>query len=318
MLSSKAILHVTNSVYSARKLQGSNIPGVTLPWQDVLYEGPALAGLSLDEFSQARASYFSQIGWGGYPSLLSHFSERNKKIKTMDHYDSVALWFDADVYSQLQQVQVLDWLAGHSVRSTYIYIVSLYGGCKKPFLEMDSKAIQCCYEKREEVTLSQFETASLVWDAFTSGDPHRLVEMTRKDISSIPNLKTSMLRLLQQLPSSQNGLSRIEFLVLKAVSKGYCSLSDVHSWVRSRDAEMLLTEGMLKVNLRALLSGKKPSLRVDQSVLKLTEFGTRLLSEDEDQIEVNGVDRWLGGLHLVADNIWRYNHRDNSVVRTYM
>jgi len=41
--------------------------------------------------------------------------------------------------------------------------------------------------------------------------------------------------------------------------------------------------------------------------LRLTGAGERVLRGESDRVELLGLDRWLGGTHLTADNAWRWD-----------
>ncbi len=45
----------------------------------------------------------------------------------------------------------------------------------------------------------------------------------------------------------------------------------------------------------------------------LTGKGQEVLAGDEDRIELNGIDRWLGGVHLGGENTWRWNGSDQKL-----
>ena len=44
----------------------------------------------------------------------------------------------------------------------------------------------------------------------------------------------------------------------------------------------------------------------NQEVL-LTEKGRRVLRGDEDRVRLIGIDRWLGGVHLGGESLWRWD-----------
>jgi hypothetical protein len=53
--------------------------------------------------------------------------------------------------------------------------------------------------------------------------------------------------------------------------------------------------------------------------LRLTAAGARVLAGEADYVRLNGIDRWLGGVHLVAEPgagtpIWRWNEGRGAVV----
>jgi hypothetical protein len=39
----------------------------------------------------------------------------------------------------------------------------------------------------------------------------------------------------------------------------------------------------------------------------LTRNGERVLAGDEDRVALLGIDRWVGGTHLVPDAVWRWD-----------
>ena len=50
-----------------------------------------------------------------------------------------------------------------------------------------------------------------------------------------------------------------------------------------------------------------------QSLLKLTDAGHAVLEGRADQVTLNGIDRWIGGVHLTPANLWRFD-RERQVL----
>jgi hypothetical protein len=49
--------------------------------------------------------------------------------------------------------------------------------------------------------------------------------------------------------------------------------------------------------------------------VRLTDAGRRVLDGDADQVELNGIDRWIGGVHLSGRAVrWRWNDATEAVV----
>jgi hypothetical protein len=40
--------------------------------------------------------------------------------------------------------------------------------------------------------------------------------------------------------------------------------------------------------------------------LRLTHEGERVLRGESDRVDLLGVDRWIGGTHITAENLWRW------------
>jgi len=68
-----------------------------------------------------------------------------------------------------------------------------------------------------------------------------------------------------------------------------------------------------RVPLLVVDSGGRP---VDRHTgLRLTDAGARVLAGEADHVSLNGVDRWIGGVHLQGDGArWRWDDGTESLV----
>jgi hypothetical protein len=48
--------------------------------------------------------------------------------------------------------------------------------------------------------------------------------------------------------------------------------------------------------------------------LRLTEPGSAVLAGERDFIERNGIDHWLGGVHLTDTSLWKWNEEKSELV----
>jgi len=100
-------LHVTNGDSAGNTLRQTALGGAVLPWQDVLHEGPVPAG-PRRELLQARAVFLSACGWGSRRSILASLEDRDRQlVQALKDGQQVVLWFEHDLYDQLQLVDVL-------------------------------------------------------------------------------------------------------------------------------------------------------------------------------------------------------------------
>jgi hypothetical protein len=50
--------------------------------------------------------------------------------------------------------------------------------------------------------------------------------------------------------------------------------------------------------------------------VRLTAAGRRVLGGDADHVALNGIDRWIGGVHLAGtDSPWRWHEGTESISR---
>ena len=104
---SAATLHITNGDGALYLLKKAGIFGTHVAWRDALNEGPVPAGLSLEETSAVRARYLADRGHGSAIKLIHDFERRDALIRCAGDYDEVVLWFEHDLYDQLQLLQAL-------------------------------------------------------------------------------------------------------------------------------------------------------------------------------------------------------------------
>src|SRR5690348_9535436 len=102
-----SLLHVTNGESAGNTLRQTTLGGAVLSWQDVLHEGPVPAAPRL-ELLRTRARFLADCGWGSRQALLSSLERRDRQLFEALRDDlHVVLWFEHDLYDQLQLLDVL-------------------------------------------------------------------------------------------------------------------------------------------------------------------------------------------------------------------
>jgi hypothetical protein len=135
-----------------------------------------------------------------------------------------------------------------------------------------------------------------------------------------------VVRLLQEYPSRRNGLSRLESNLLQEIrSRGSAKAAVAVGFVLVRESvgDVLLFD-MLRSFVKAphpLLELARPfagnikSYEFNASALTLSEVGRRVLAGKADAISLNGIDRWIGGVHLEGHRVrWRWDQKLRSIV----
>ena len=107
MAQSAATLHITNGDGALYLLKKAGILGTHVAWRNALNEGPVPAGLSLEETSAVRATYLSQRAYGNPIRLIHDFQRRDAQLRLAGDFQEVVLWFEHDLYDQLQILQAL-------------------------------------------------------------------------------------------------------------------------------------------------------------------------------------------------------------------
>ena len=198
------MLHITNGDCAAGVI-AKVASGEILPWRDVLHEGPVRAGLSLEELSAERARFIADAGWGSFPEVSEEFEKRDAAFRRAGEHDEIVLWFEHDLYDQLQLIQVLDGLA--ELRGPPITLI-----CEAEYLGSMAPARAAeLFELRNPVMRKHLQEASVAWAAFRSADP--LTIEWRKP-KALPFLGPALRRHLEEFPWTSDGRSRTERQIL--------------------------------------------------------------------------------------------------------
>jgi len=338
------ILHITNDETTAKNLRDAGIGGDIVAWQDALYEGPVVNDLSLVKLSMVRAEYFSKLGWGNKEEIWQRFKKRNEKIMAFQNYHEVVLWFDYSLYDQLQLLQLISWFSAQDTGNLLISLICIdrYPGSKMFFgiNTLNHEQLQNLYRKKTEITMSQMTVCQKGWTAFTSSNPDSLLKFFPQDMSSMPFLKNAIARLVQQFPAKSNGLSQTETLILHSLLSHITGPEEMYQFVQSKEPVPFMSRAMFYGYLQKLSNCKFPLIEKEHVELeevidaeseticevdtthtlhfKLTQTARQVLYNWVDWIQLNGINRWIGGVHIQEGNIWRYNKETRELKKTVL
>src|SRR5215475_9593842 len=158
-------LHVTNGESAGNTLRQTSLGGAVLPWQDVLHEGPVPAG-ERHELLRARAAFLSGCGWGSRRALLGSLERRDQQlIRALRDRRQVVLWFEHDLYDQLQLLDVLA-LASAAGGTPELIVAGSFPG--KPSFrglgELTAAELETLWPSRVAATPGMLADAASAWD----------------------------------------------------------------------------------------------------------------------------------------------------------
>ncbi len=317
------MLHLTNGDHAATRIAAAGIDGEIVCWNDVLHEGPVPAGLDLDELRLVRARFIADQGWGGFDQVLAELTDRDSALRGYRRHDEVVLWFEHDLYDQLQQLQILDWLSSRQSEAHRVSLVSAsdYLG------PMEAARLRELFAGRRPVTERQLEIARRAWAAFRAPEPTAIERLLGGDLVPLPFLEPALRRHLEEFPDTRSGLSRSERQALEAFSGGARSLAEAFRAAHhEREDPVFLGDTVFLSYLMRLSRGGEPLVALEEGGplaalaaasdrktvwarrVVLTEAGRAVLSGRRDWLDLQPIDRWLGGSHLLSGGpIWRWN-----------
>ncbi len=301
------MLHITNG--DSVGLAQTGLPGEILFWRDALHDGPVPTGLPLRELSETRARFLAEIHGMELAVVMRQFAARDRTLEECARHEEVVLWFEHDLYDQLQLIQILDWFAGNApggVRLTLIQAADYLG-------PMPPERLAAMFPGRKKVTDPQLKAAASAWAAFCDADPRRLARMAIRPPRALPYLGEALLRHLEQFPSIENGLSRSEQQALAILASGPRRFEALFAEGQRWEERIFLGDSSFAAYLGALAGCRTPLIVLRGEMWALTEMGARVLAGERDHLELNGIDRWLGGVHLRDGEAWRWSDERRTV-----
>jgi len=291
------MLHLTNGESAAGSLRGSGVPGQVIAWQDVLHEGPVPAGLTLENMSEVRARFLAQWDPRSFPAASACFEERDAALRPARH---VVLWFEHDLYDQLQLLQILAALSDVPGIAADLICIDAFPGVV-PFYglgQLTPAQLASLWPDRQPVTAEQYALGARAWDAFTSPDPAAVPQLLATDLGALPFLGSALRRLLEEYPAAPTGLGRTERQLLQAIARGARSFAELFAANAAAEEASFMGDTVVAARLDALIRARTPL--VTPEPYTLTTAGERVLAGEVDALQLNGIDRWIGGVHLKA------------------
>lgn len=296
------LLHVTNGdavVYAWRK---GGLTGTHVPWRDVLHEGPVPAGLPLEETSRVRAVYLGGAGHGNPIKLQRDFAKRDAAIARFAEYDEVVLWFEHDLYDQLQLLQILHYLDSRGAAGrVHLIQTDDYLGMLAP------EALLPLQHKRRPVNAATFALARRIWDAFRESTPAALFEMHGHVSSEMRHVNAALGRLFQEYPSAASGLSRTQMQALRAIDDGARRSADIFRLTQLDEEAAFFGDTAFVGVLNDLAREPAALLAVTGDVYALTPLGKAVLHGEQSWLSERPADRWIGGVHVHGSSPWRWD-----------
>jgi hypothetical protein len=324
-------LHVSNG--DATDVPGTGLARRVIYWRDILHEGP-VPDVGAADLCRIRADYVGDRGDLDRAEVLRLFTDRDRALDAGRDGEYV-LWFEADLYDQLQIVEILARLAELHVPADRITLICIgeHGGIAHfgGLGELTARELRELPRTRAcaRLTPAALELATRAWTAFRAPTPGGLGAIVAARLGELRFLGEAFDRLSREYPWTRDGLSLTERRVLAAVADGAADAATAFVQAAARETRPYLGDTVCFDRIDGLAQGPHPLLRLDPPLgpasprtvrttgVRLTDVGARVLRGEADQISLNGIDRWIGGVRLHGHHVpWRWDDGLETIVAT--
>jgi len=299
---------------------------------DDLACGPLRDLRDLESWRAGRLAFWAEFYSGEEPSVSTETggspSDLFGEPACLTKADEIVLWLGTGLSEQLtlawmpQLLRVLDLrteklrIVQFRVNSSGTALSSL--GMLNPH-EFSSAPSARALTESDRVYLDE------IWAAVTSPTPERLVRLLNKERPPLVMMHAAMRRILARYPDSDSGINRYEERLLQNTRDRGPKVPRVigHTLSDLFDDRDSVGDGWLFWRLRRLakqdldrpavsLTGTRTAMRDTEA--RLTDDGLRILAKQLNFVELNGIDDWIGGVHLDsrAGSVWF--RRDSAIV----
>ena len=298
-------------------LAAAGLAGDFVEASDPVCQGPVPGSLPPQALRQQRARFIADT-WeaGTFTSVLQGLEREAEAVQALDRYERVVLWFEHDPYDQTILIRLLAGFLDEAALHDRLWLVCVdrYPGIAR-FVglgQLSPAQLADLHRQARPVSAEQMALAAQVWAAYTGGDVDALWSCVAAGTPALPLLAGALRRLFQDLPWTGDGLALTERLSLRAVAEGANTPGQAFRRLYdSLEPMPFLGDLMYWPILQALAVAAEPALTRFESwrdPVSLTAFGRALLDGQADWTVVNGVDRWLGGVHVVGGGqVWRWD-----------
>ncbi len=310
----KKVLHITNGDSAAERIHTAEIEGDILCWKDVLHEGPVPGKLGPAQLREVRARFLAERFWGDEAFIAADMAARDAMLDHSGGRSEVVLWFEHDLFDQLQVLQILHRYGtqGPDPDRLSVAFSDDYLG------PMSIYRIRGLHAHRLPLERAQVHTAIDAWTAFTAPEAAALTQLLEQDLLPLPHLAAALRRLMEEYPSRHTGLSRSEQQALETFAQGETTIGQAFpASHHQREEAVFLGDTVFAWYLERMSNVNVPLVVFDDGTpivagggghpdqfwkrgARITDAGREVLAGRENAIALNGIDRWIGGVHLEA------------------
>jgi hypothetical protein len=324
------MMHITNGDSIASSLMNSAVPGRKLAFREDLTSGPTPSGLSTVDWLRLRADFLNPAD----SNCLQGLTEQQAALESGPRDQETVLWFGHDLNCQVHLIYVLTQQAPARSRLHPLSLVCIgeFPGIN-PFIclgQLTSENLESLFPGRHQVSDSELELAGRAWSAYCSSDPTQVEALLNSDTGALPLLDPALRLHLARFPSRRNGLGQIENWALKQLSAGSKRFAPLFARLTAEHPRYGLGDSQFWDMLERMSAGAEPLTRLTgiqpgaafesidkgKAGIEITRVGRRVVEAEKDSIKLNGIDMWLGGVHLqTGTNEWRLDDDTGKLVQ---
>ncbi|MBO9152182.1 DUF1835 domain-containing protein [Chitinophaga sp. GCM10012297] len=310
-------LHILNGDATRSVFQDSGIEGDVIVWREMLCEGRTPATRNMSRFFEERAAFLQQAYGIDSAAYLSEAQRDKQTLQKAASYDEIVLWFEFDLFCQVNLVFVLYYLSQLSVKLPPVSIVQLDHHPEVPNFRglgmLQSRHLPPLFGTRTYIQQEDWDLARETWEAYSTDDPLAIEALSHRPGHRLPYLGKALQAHLRRLPNASNGLNAVEHFFLDRLALGKLRERDLY--YQFWDELKIYGFGDFQLDVYTNRLQQAGVVKREDEMLSITELGEEVLKQEQNYLSfASSKNVWIGGIPL-DQTPWRWDEEEGKVVR---
>jgi len=306
-------LHLLNGDSILQQFHQTNIAGDTIVWREILCEGKIVANLADEEFWFTRQQFLQQFV---ADFDLKEYEQLKRAFQNIElaNYEEVILWFEYDLFCQINLLGALSWLYAKTA-NTKIKISLICVGTHPNYSKLVALGnlslaeFAALYPSRKALTAMDLAFASRIWAIYCSANQEQLlIEVQQHTSTAFPYLEAAMYQHQKRFPSIDNGLTDIESKILELLRQNPCTKRELVGTL----LKMQEVYGFGDLQYFKFVEDLKPLLKEEAGCLFVNQLGQEVLANRLDFSEMRVEFYDYGGANLAR---YRWDKGRDAICR---
>ncbi len=285
-------------------------------FEDSFVLGPLLSVRNMDDFSSARETFWKNNSFQEDDYLKFMRFALDEFIENVKQADTLTLWLSPGAHDQIMWAWLVHLFKKHAVDWRNIEVKHLFNKENSVFPYMTLGELRSQeFKISENFQMEECHTSALyeAYEALTEGTPEKLIAICNAEGHCLPELQQSLKVYLKFYPDLKNGLNVCDKVLLSNCSErrlksariigtsmiddayeSYLPIGDVYLFHRL----IKFSQNYSQNPLVELFGEIKSKYSMRWTEISITELGKEVLAGHKNNIELNGIDDYIGGVHL--------------------
>lgn len=223
-------LHILNGGSTAEIFTKTGLSGEVLIWHEMLCEGPLTKDVGSDAFWKTRYAFFEEkLGI----DKLEYFDKVIRevlKIEDADNYGEVVLWFEYDLFCQVNLLAACSFLLKNYRKDIRYSLVCTGREKGKEFLQAladyPAGSYPELYKSRIKLTRNDLLFAQKSWEVYVENDKEALISYNFNQNKKFRYLQAAINQHLMRFPD-KNGFDQIDRKIIELSKNGITEQNDL-------------------------------------------------------------------------------------------